>query len=72
MQRLRERVANVPGVTLYLQPTQDLTIDAETGPTQFRLSLEGADTATIKEWAGKLTAEQIRDVSAFVAQMQTH
>ena len=57
MQRLRERVANVPGVTLYLQPTQDLTIDAETGPTQYRLSLEGADTATIKEWAGKLTAE---------------
>ena len=57
MQRLRERVANVAGVTLYLQPTQDLTIDAETGPTQYRLSLEGADTATIKEWAGKLTAE---------------
>ena len=57
MQRLRERVAQVPGVTLYLQPTQDLTIDAETGPTQYRLSLEGADTATIKEWAGKLTAE---------------
>jgi len=57
MQRLRERVAQVAGVTLYLQPTQDLTIDAETGPTQYRLSLEGADTATIKEWAGKLTAE---------------
>ncbi|WP_343698653.1 multidrug efflux RND transporter permease subunit [Caulobacter sp.] len=57
MQRLRERVAEVPGVTLYLQPTQDLTIDAESGPTQYRLSLEGADTATIKEWAGKLTAE---------------
>jgi len=57
MQRLRERVAQVPGVTLYLQPTQDLTIDAETGPTQYRLSLEGADTATIKEWAGKLTAQ---------------
>jgi multidrug efflux pump len=50
-------VAQVPGVTLYLQPTQDLTIDAETGPTQYRLSLEGADTATVKEWAGKLTAQ---------------
>ena len=31
MQRLRDRVAGVPGVTLYLQPTQDLTIDAESG-----------------------------------------
>ena len=57
MQRLRDRVAHVPGVTLYLQPTQDLTIDAETGPTQYRVSLEGADTPTIKEWAGKLVAQ---------------
>jgi len=55
MQRLRDRVAAVPGVHLYLQPTQDLTIDAETGPTLYRLSLESADTATVKEWAAKLT-----------------
>jgi len=45
MQRLRDRVAAVPGVHLYLQPTQDLTIDAETGPTLYRLSLEGAAVA---------------------------
>jgi multidrug efflux pump len=57
MQRLRERVKAVPGVTLYLQPTQDLTIDAETGPTQYRVSLEGADTATVNEWMGKLVAQ---------------
>lgn len=55
MERLRQRVAQVAGVTLYLQPTQDLTIDAETGPTQFRISLEGADNATVIEWAAKLT-----------------
>ena len=55
MERLRERVAQIPGVTLYLQPVQDLTIDAETGPTQFRVSMEGADNATVIEWAAKLT-----------------
>jgi multidrug efflux pump len=54
MQRLRDRVGRVPGVTLYLQPTQDLTIDAESGPTEFRVSLEGADTATVTDWALKL------------------
>ena len=54
MERLRQRVAQIAGVTLYLQPTQDLTIDAETGPTQFRISLEGADNATVVQWAGKL------------------
>ncbi|GAB3383149.1 efflux RND transporter permease subunit [Massilia agri] len=56
MARLRNRVANVAGVTLYLQPTQDLTIDAESGPTQYRLSIEGADSATVNEWARKLVA----------------
>ncbi|MBB3175741.1 efflux RND transporter permease subunit [Variovorax sp. Sphag1AA] len=60
MQRLRERVrANVAGATLYLQPTQDLTIDAETGPTEFRVSLEGVDTATVNTWATKLV-ERLR------------
>ena len=57
MNRLRSRVANVAGVTLYLQPTQDLTIDAESGPTQYRLSIEGADSATVNEWARKLVAQ---------------
>ncbi len=56
MDRLRERARGIAGVTLYLQPTQDLTIDAESGPTQYRVSLESADTATVQEWAGKLAA----------------
>jgi multidrug efflux pump len=59
MARLRQRASEVAGVTLYLQPTQDLTIDAETGPTQYRVSLEGADYATVNDWAAKL-AQQMR------------
>jgi multidrug efflux pump len=56
MDRLKRRAGQVAGVTLYLQPTQDLTIDAETGPTQYRVSLEGANNAAVVEWAGKLAA----------------
>jgi multidrug efflux pump len=68
MTRLKRRVANVAGLTLYLQPTQDLTIDAESGPTQYRVSLEGADNATVTEWARKLVArmaqqKQLRNVT---------
>ena len=55
MDRLRERASSIPGITLYLQPTQDLTIDAETGPTQFRVALEGSDTQVVALWAKKLT-----------------
>ncbi|WP_345536297.1 efflux RND transporter permease subunit [Variovorax defluvii] len=61
MQRLRERVRAVAGVTLYLQPTQDLTIDAETGPTEFRVALEGVDTTVVNDWAKKLV-ERLRSV----------
>ncbi|HEV2531984.1 efflux RND transporter permease subunit [Phenylobacterium sp.] len=57
MQRLKDAAARVAGMTLYLQPTQDLTIDAETGPTQYRLSLEGSNTADVQEWAGRLAAK---------------
>ena len=61
MDRLRRRAQEVPGVTIYLQPVQDLTIDAESGPTQYRFSLESADNATVVEWAGKLT-QKLREV----------
>jgi multidrug efflux pump len=61
MDRLQRRAAAVAGVTLYLQPTQDLTIDAETGPTQFRVSLEGSSNATVTEWANKL-AQRMREL----------
>ncbi|MEJ8824223.1 efflux RND transporter permease subunit [Variovorax humicola] len=57
MNRLRDRVRAVAGVTLYLQPTQDLTIDAETGPTEYRLSIEGVSSATVTEWVKKLMAQ---------------
>ncbi|KTT22679.1 efflux RND transporter permease subunit [Pseudacidovorax intermedius] len=55
MKRLTEVVrSQVAGVRLFLQPTQDLTIDAESGPTEYRVSLEGSDTATVNTWARKL------------------
>ncbi|HEX6136919.1 MAG TPA: efflux RND transporter permease subunit [Casimicrobiaceae bacterium] len=69
MSRLRERVSAVPGVALYLQPTQDLTIDAETGPTEYRASLEGVSGAQITQWMGRLIARlasvpQVRNASS--------
>ncbi|HEY5103202.1 MAG TPA: efflux RND transporter permease subunit, partial [Steroidobacteraceae bacterium] len=69
MDNLRRRASAVAGVTLYLQPTQDLTIDAETGPTEYRFSLEGASTATVNDWTAKFVAKlqsvaQLRNVTS--------
>ncbi|HYP71601.1 MAG TPA: efflux RND transporter permease subunit, partial [Variovorax sp.] len=58
MQRLKDEVhKQVAGVTLYMQPTQDLTIDAESGPTEYRVSIEGADTEQVNSWANRLVAK---------------
>ncbi|MET4579712.1 efflux RND transporter permease subunit [Ottowia thiooxydans] len=55
MQRLRLSVLqSTPGVSIYLQPTQDLTVDSESGPTQYRFALEGVDTALVNDWAQRL------------------
>ncbi|MGO4686679.1 efflux RND transporter permease subunit [Brevundimonas sp. 2YAF1] len=56
MDRLKQAAATVPGVVLYVQPVQDLTIDAETGPTQNRFALQGSDQATVDLWTQKLAA----------------
>ena len=63
MDRLKQSASNIAGVTLFLQPTQDLTIDAETGPTQFRVSMEGADNKVVVQWAKKL-AERMASLSS--------
>ncbi|MDR0479983.1 MAG: efflux RND transporter permease subunit [Burkholderiaceae bacterium] len=56
MQRLNDTVTRqVPGVQIYLQPTQDLTIDSDTGPTPYRFDLEGVDTAQVNDWAQRLS-----------------
>ncbi len=55
MARLKERAEAIPGITFYVQPVQDLTIDAEGGPTQYRLSLSGVDQGEVDGWAQKLT-----------------
>ena len=56
MERLWRRANAIPGVSLYLQPVQDLTIDTASGPTQYQFALEGADPDQISLWTGRLVA----------------
>jgi multidrug efflux pump len=59
MDRLRDRGQRVAGVRLYLQPVQDLTIESQSGPTQYRISIEGSDTAVVHDWANRVV-ERLR------------
>ena len=71
LEHLRQRAKEVAGVTLFLMPVQDLTIDATSGRTQYQFSLQGADQATVDSWAGKIVTKlsglkQLRNVAADV------
>ena len=54
--RLRAASGTIPGVKVYFQPVQDLTIDTETGLTPYRFSLHGASQALVDQWGRKLAA----------------
>jgi multidrug efflux pump len=52
--RLQQETADVPGVSLYLQPVQDLTIDASVSRTQYQFVLENPNLSAFNEWVPKL------------------
>ncbi|HEX9464561.1 MAG TPA: MdtB/MuxB family multidrug efflux RND transporter permease subunit [Alphaproteobacteria bacterium] len=52
--RLQRATANVAAISLYMQPVQDLTIDATVSRTQYRFVLEDANPDELAEWAPKL------------------
>jgi multidrug efflux pump len=54
IRRLKDETASVPGITLYMQPSQDLTLDNTISRTQFNFTLESADAAALSSWAPKL------------------
>src|SRR5213592_3527022 len=43
MQRLQPRIARVQGISLYMQPVQDLTIEDRVSRTQYQLTVEDAN-----------------------------
>jgi multidrug efflux pump len=73
IQDLEQRARQVAGVTLYLQPVQDLTIDANVGPTQYQFALQGSNQDEINQWAGKLVAQlnNTKEVSNVSADVQS-
>ena len=69
IRRLRPALAKVPGITLFMQPVQDLTVETRVSRTQYQYSLEDPDGAELNEWAPRFVAAlealpQLRDVAS--------
>src|SRR5208282_6817451 len=54
IRRLRSETDNLAGITLYMQPVQDLTLDSTISRTQYQFTLESADYAALSAWTPKL------------------
>ncbi|MCP4559194.1 MAG: multidrug efflux RND transporter permease subunit [Bosea sp.] len=54
--RLKQSASAVPGIALYQQPVQDLTIDSAVSRTQYQFVLQDANAAELAEWTPRLVA----------------
>jgi multidrug efflux pump len=73
IRRLTQAAAKVSGVSLYMQPVEDLTIDATVSRTQYRFILEDADPTALAQYVPKLVSAmaampQFEDVASDLEQ----
>jgi multidrug efflux pump len=67
--RLQPRLEKVAGITLYMQPVQDLTVETRVSRTQYQYSLEDPDAKELGIWAPRFVKKlqslpQLRDVTS--------
>jgi multidrug efflux pump len=53
MRRLQPKLNEVEGITLYMQPVQDLTVEDRVSRTQYQYTLEDPDPAELALWTGR-------------------
>jgi multidrug efflux pump len=68
IRRLQPELANVAGITLYMQPIQDLTVEDRVSSTQYQYTLEDASADELNLWTTKLVEKmqelpELRDVA---------
>ena len=72
MRRIQNATAPLTGITLYMQPVQDLTIEGTVSKTQYQFILQDADPVQLSEWTPKLVDKlrqlpQLGDVASDIS-----
>jgi multidrug efflux pump len=63
IRRLQPELAAVSGITLYLQPVQDLSIESTVSRTQYQFSVECPNPDDLNLWVGRLV-DRLRELPA--------
>ncbi|MGO9177632.1 MAG: MdtB/MuxB family multidrug efflux RND transporter permease subunit [Desulfobaccales bacterium] len=69
IRRLQPRLASLSGITLFMQPVQDLTVEDRVTRTQYQYTLEDPNAQELELWAPRLVEAlakmpELRDVSS--------
>jgi multidrug efflux pump len=69
MARLSRKASVVPGIQLFLQPVQDLSVETRVSRTQYQYSIEDSNPEELKEWVPQLVEKlksrpELRDVAS--------
>ena len=67
--RLQPEVAQVGGITLFMQPVQDLSVETQVSPTQFQYTLQTGSASDLATWAPRFLERlkalpMLRDVAS--------
>ncbi|HEY8052961.1 MAG TPA: multidrug efflux RND transporter permease subunit [Steroidobacteraceae bacterium] len=67
--RLRKKIAAVPGGTVFLQASQDLNVGGRLSRTQYQFTLQDSNLEELNKWAPRMLAElkqlpELRDVAS--------
>ena len=68
IRRLQPNLEKIDGITLYMQPVQDLTVEDRVSRTQYQYTLEDPDPRELAQWTAKLMAKlqtipELRDLA---------
>ena len=69
IRRLQPELARVEGITLYMQPVQDLTVEDRVSRTQYQYSMEDPDADELDRWVPRFVSKlqslpQLSDVAS--------
>ena len=74
IRRLEQKLQQVQGISLYMQPVQYITVDDRVSRTLYQYTLEDPDSSELNEWTTKFVAKlkQLKSIEDVATDQQTN
>ncbi len=74
IRRLSRNLQQVQGITLYMQPVQDITVDDRVSRTQYQYTLEDPDSDELNQWTDRFVAQlkKLKSIEDVATDQQTN